>query len=208
MADLPQGEYFGVRVARQVRLTLPLNAVESVLRVSPRQICPIPGTSPDLAGVVGQGGALIWVFDLSRFLQMPTSEDEDPPSLGVVLRSVREQLGGGRQIRRVACLVSQLEGIFALPAQPLQPLPPQLDAPLRQVFWGMGSRPIAPEEPVDPTAETSESHQESNQESNQELASPQWVRAAVLNPEALFDYLYTESDQTLAPVRPRVIALT
>lgn len=201
MADLPQGEYFGVRVARQVRLTLPLTAVESVLRVAPRQVCPIPGTSPDLLGVVGQGGSLIWVFDLSRFLQMPTSEDEDPPSLGVVLRSVREQPGGGgRQIRRVACLVSQLEGIFALPAQPLHPLPPQLDAPLRQVFWGMGSRPIAPVEPEDPAADTPKPRQE--------LASPQWVRAAVLNPEALFDYLYAESDQTLAPLRPSPAALS
>ncbi len=192
MADLSAGEYFGVRVARQVRLTLPLGAVESVLRVPPRQICPIPGISPDLLGVVGQAGSLTWVFDLSRFLGMSPSEYEDPPSLGVVVRSERWSEAGSRQIRRLACLVTQLEGIFPLTTQPLQPLPAQLDAPLRQVFMGMGSRPIAPVEPEDLAEETPRS---------QDLAPSPWVRAAVLDPEALFKYLYAESDQTLAPVR-------
>ncbi|NJK62129.1 MAG: chemotaxis protein CheW [Synechococcaceae cyanobacterium SM2_3_1] len=140
---MPAQEYFGVRLAGSVRLAIPLETVESVLRINPQRICPIPGVPSSFVGVINQKGSLVWMFDLSQYLSMSASPLTTTPAslLATVLR-VSEPLGERERprLRRLACIVSELDGIYSLSGSQLHPLPQQLKPEIRRLFDGLVSR--------------------------------------------------------------------
>jgi twitching motility protein PilI len=137
---VPAQEYFGVRLAGSVRLAIPLETVESVLRINPQRICPIPGVPPAFLGVINQKGALVWVFDLSQYLSMTANPltTTSTSLLAAVLR-ISESVGERERPRlcRLACIVSELEGIYSLSTEHLHPLPQQLKPEIRRLFDGL-----------------------------------------------------------------------
>ncbi len=188
---MPAQEYFGVRLAGSVRLAIPLETVESVLRLNPQRVCPIPGVPPAFLGVINQKGALVWVFDLSQYLAMTANPLTTTPAslLAAVLR-VSEPTGERERprLRRLACIVSELEGIYSLSATQLHPLPQQLKPEIRRLFDGLVLRCSG----FDGVT--------SLESSPSGAPTPDRVRIALLNPPALFTLLQEEPHQHASAV--------
>lgn len=127
-------DYFKIRVSGQVRVALPLDAIDAALQIDRQLICPIPGVMPSLLGVINRQGVLTWVLDTSQFLELPslvssqrlnlpgqavkallltrhgqTSESQGSgPSSGAYVGA-----GPNRQRQTVACVVADLERVFS-----------------------------------------------------------------------------------------------
>ena len=134
-------EYFGVRVEGAVRIAVPVADVEAVLQLHQQEICPIPGVAPFLLGVVNQRGDLVWVLQLSEFLGLPCSSVVAGSVLTAILVTSQVKYtdsgGGPFPVRRIACVVAELEGILYLDAQQLRPLPSNLKSQIRTLFSGI-----------------------------------------------------------------------
>lgn len=122
-------DYFSVRVSGAVRAAMPVADVEGVLQLHQQEICPIPGVNPFLLGVVNKRGHLVWVLHLSKLLGLPNSR-----GLGTSLTTVlvgskvkhTDSSAAPHLVRRVACVVAELEGIISLSAEQLRPKPGNL----------------------------------------------------------------------------------
>lgn len=142
MAEENLKEYFKIRVSGGVRVALPLAHLEMAIGIDPQSICPIPGVAPGLLGVVDRRGILTWVLDLGHFLELgtiplkpgkklnaivvtpsPHPSDGDPPG---------ESLRNRQPKRAVACIVEELEGVFAPPK--IKPIRKRLKSRLRPIF--------------------------------------------------------------------------
>lgn len=136
-------EYFKIRVSGGVRVALPLAHLETAIGIDPQFICPIPGVAPGLLGVVDRQGILTWVLDLGHFLELGTM----PLKAGKKLKAIvvtsfphqsdrppeTESQGDRRQPKRaVACIVEELEGVFAPPK--IKPIRKRLKSRLRPIF--------------------------------------------------------------------------
>lgn len=60
--------YAGLQLSPKVQVVVPMAQVVEEIARSRRQICPIPGVSEAILGVVNTGGKLLWVIDLADFL--------------------------------------------------------------------------------------------------------------------------------------------
>ncbi|MDX2271405.1 MAG: chemotaxis protein CheW [Cyanobacteriota bacterium] len=175
-ANPSEQEYFGVRVAGLVRLALPLTDVQSVLRIGSQEICPIPGIPAHVLGVINQRGALVWVLDLSQFLELAQRPTPSGSSFLAVVLQMRGQAASEEHhhLYRVACLVSELEGIHRLDEQRFDPLPQELRPAWREIFRGLSLQTLSPASP------------KGSKKTAPPSALPPKVRVAVLHPPALF----------------------
>lgn len=165
-------EYFGVKIGEVARLAIPLTATETIVRVTLKDICPIPGVNPYLLGVVNQAGSLIWLFNLPAFLGVRLSPSIQTSLVVVIAEKSSSLEEPGKSVRRIGCIVADLEGIFLLDVSSLQPMPHQVNPSIRHVFKGLMIRQL------------------SSGYSPYEIgASTNPVRVAVLSPPALFEYL-------------------
>ncbi len=125
---VPQ-EYFAVRLGEQVRLALPVEWVQEVAQIPLAAICPLPGVPAALLGVVSRSGQLCWVLDVGAFLSLPgTTLSEHLPLTTVVV------IVGNR---RLAWVVTALEGIFTADHPQVRPLPQQLQPRYQELFQGL-----------------------------------------------------------------------
>lgn len=175
----PVYEYFGVRITGSVRIAVPLAHVESVLRIDPLRICPIPGVPPYFWGVVNQKGSLTWVFNFSHYLGLPQTPTLTGVSyLAAVITAQTDQQFKPERERKVACLVSDLEGIYTLDPRTLKPMPDQLKPHLRDLFVGLAIRSSKLE--GDPRVKQTQ------------IQTHQAIRVAVLDPILFFDLIHRE----------------
>jgi twitching motility protein PilI len=135
---MPQ-EYFKVKVSGSVQVALPLTHVETVLQLNPQLICPIPGVSPGLLGVVNRRGTLMWVVDLSHFLELEPLPIESRKHLTaiVVTQSSFNPTSTSGTPPTVACAIEKLEGVFTPQKVKVmrRPLKSRLRNLLRQVAY-------------------------------------------------------------------------
>ncbi|MEN9216576.1 MAG: chemotaxis protein CheW [Gloeomargarita sp. HHBFW_bins_162] len=124
-------EYFAVQVGDKVRLALPAAQVQAVAQITPQDVCPMPGVPGALVGVVNRLGQLYWVLDLGEFLGLTgLAAGEYRPFTTVVV-------GVGN--RRLALVVTALEGIFTPEHPQVLPLPQQLQRRYRELLSGLVS---------------------------------------------------------------------
>jgi len=145
-------DYFKIRIAKSVRLAVPLTYIETVVSVEPRSICPIPGVRGDFLGVVNRRGNLTWVLDLSRYLGLgyfPHHPGREVTAVVVANRSYAEGGDGGEPKRYLACAVEELEGAFAATRTKTiaKPMKPKLQKLFAKVAY-QGARGIAILEPT------------------------------------------------------------
>ncbi|USR93056.1 chemotaxis protein CheW [Phormidium yuhuli AB48] len=158
-------DYFKVRVSGEVRVALPLDAVDAALQLDRQLICPIPGVMPSLLGVINRQGVLTWVLDTRQFLDLPSGHSS--PGLNLPGQAVKALLltrelapkasltlpgdedeslmghdgppgrGANRQRQTIACVVADLERVFTASRsrQVRQRLKPRLQPLLSQVVY-------------------------------------------------------------------------
>lgn len=104
-------DYFCVQLHQSANVLFPLESTQEVISLTYGEVCPVPGVSSALIGVVNQRGKLLWVLELSDLLQLSetqyTRRSQDNLTL-LVLKSRKES---GQQ---VGCVVSALKGIISL----------------------------------------------------------------------------------------------
>lgn len=101
-------DYFCGQLSQSVKVLFPLESTEEVLSLTYGEICPVPGVSSALLGVVNQRGKLLWVLELSDLLQIapdPKSRRSQDNLTLLLLTDNKQQ---------VACVVSALKGIIPL----------------------------------------------------------------------------------------------
>lgn len=104
-------DYFCSQLRQSVNVLFPLINVEEVISLSYGEICPVPGVSSALLGVVNQRGKLLWVLELSDLLQIApdrkSRRSQDTLTLLVLsdVNNLEEQVG---------CVVSALKGIIPI----------------------------------------------------------------------------------------------
>ncbi len=130
---MPQ-EYFKVKVSGSVQVALPLAHVETVLQLNPQLICPIPGVSPGLLGVVNRRGTLTWVVDLSHFLELAPLTIEPGKNLTaiVIAQSSFNPTSISGNSTTIACAIETLEGVFT--PQKVKPIRRPLKSRLRDLL--------------------------------------------------------------------------
>lgn len=104
-------DYFCVQLRQSINALFPLESAEEVISLSSKEICPVPGVSSALLGVVNQRGKLLWVLELSDLLQIPLNikTTQAPDKLTLLVLSDNKKLE-----RQVGCVVSALKGIITL----------------------------------------------------------------------------------------------
>lgn len=124
-------DYFFVQLRQSVKVALPLSITKEVISLTYGEICPVPGVSPNLLGVVNQRGKLLWVLDLGDLLKIPPLPHTIRPqdSLTLLVLSDRSNLNGQTSDRQVGCVVSTLKGVVALDSAEFQ-LPTNISTPL------------------------------------------------------------------------------
>jgi chemotaxis signal transduction protein len=150
MAEKNLKEYFKIRVSGGVRVALPLAHLEMAIGIDPQSICPIPGVAPGLLGVVDRRGILTWVLDLGHFLELGTMSLKPGKKLSAIVvtsspHTNESEMSGSslsapagsslsalQPKRAVACIVEELEGVFAPPK--IKPIRKQLKSRLRPIF--------------------------------------------------------------------------
>ncbi len=127
-------DYFYVQLQESIQVALSVESITEVITLARAEICPIPGVSPALLGVVNQRGRLLWVLELSDlFLEYPVkrSRPQDRLTLVVISTNIAKtqcQLG---------CVVSALKGILPLDSAQFQPVPASSSASIRSYVSGI-----------------------------------------------------------------------
>ncbi|MDP2787624.1 MAG: chemotaxis protein CheW [Pseudomonadota bacterium] len=79
----PRGDLFlAVRLGAREHYGIPYRWLDEIVR--PRGLTPVPGTPPFVAGVMARRGQLLAVLDLTRLLQIETSEADEETRLVMV----------------------------------------------------------------------------------------------------------------------------
>ncbi len=118
-------EYFqialGVRKSKKdphkfISIIIPLLKVGEVLQIARGEICPIPGVSSELLGVINQRGRLLWILNLTELLHLhdPSTMIKPQQKLTIVV------LTSGT--KSIGCVVSKLQGTVILDNNNLQPI--------------------------------------------------------------------------------------
>ena len=132
-------DYFHVQLRQGMEVVLPLDSAVEVLTLNPKEICPIPGVSPALLGVVNQRGKLLWVLQLSDFLGLaksPKQRLQDNLILLVVTTESANSSAIGRECQ-LACVVSALKGIVTLNSIKIKPVSARLAPNLGSFLSGV-----------------------------------------------------------------------
>ena len=114
-------DYFFVQLRQSIKVVLPLNSVKEVISLSYGEVCPIPGVTPALLGVVNQRGKLLWVLDLSDLLKIPPSVENLRSQADLTLLVLKNLINE----RQVGCVVAALKGVVALDSTEFQALDTQ-----------------------------------------------------------------------------------
>jgi len=61
-------DYLGFQVKNSVRLVVPADWVVEAIALNCHEICPIPGVTDGILGVIDYQGQLVWVIDLGEYL--------------------------------------------------------------------------------------------------------------------------------------------
>ncbi len=109
-------DYFLVELRQSARVVLPLDRTAEVITRTPGEICPIPGASPTVLGVVNQRGRLLWVIELSDLLGLAPSPKslQSKSNLIVVLTAKSANSTAGQPEGQLGCVVSAIKGIVTL----------------------------------------------------------------------------------------------
>ena len=132
-------DYFHVQLRQGMEVVLPLDSAVEVIALNQKEICPIPGVSPALLGVVNQRGKLLWVLQLSDFLGLaksPKQRLQDNLILLVVTTESANSLAIGREYQ-LACVVSTLKGIVTLNSIKFKPVSARLAPNLGSFLSGV-----------------------------------------------------------------------
>lgn len=118
-------DYFLIQLPQSVKVALPLNTTKEVISLTYGEICPIPGVSPNLLGVVNQRGKLLWVLDFNNLLKILSPPDNIRPQDNLTLLVLNDDsnLTVPTSDRQVGCVVSTLKGVVSLDSAEFQPLP-------------------------------------------------------------------------------------
>ena len=132
-------DYFHVQLRQGMEVVLPLDSAVEVITLNQKEICPIPGVSPALLGVVNQRGKLLWVLQLSDFLGLaksPKQRLQDNLILLVVTTESANFSAIGRKCQ-LACVVSALKGIVTLNSIKIKPVSARLAPNLGSFLSGV-----------------------------------------------------------------------
>ncbi|PSB33788.1 chemotaxis protein CheW [Chlorogloea sp. CCALA 695] len=104
-------DYFCCQLRQSVKVLFPLESTEEVISLAYEEICPVPGVSASLIGVVNQRGKLLWVLELSDLLQIEPDKKNrrSPDTLTLLVLS-----GNHNSEQQVGCVISHLEGIISV----------------------------------------------------------------------------------------------
>lgn len=125
-------DYFHVQLRQAMEVVLPLDSAVEVMTLNQKEICPIPGVSPALLGVVNQRGKLLWVLQLSDFLGLAKSPKQVQLQDNLTLLVVTS----GREYQ-LACVVSALKGIVTLNSTKFKPVSARLAPTLGSFLSGV-----------------------------------------------------------------------
>lgn len=132
-------DYFHVQLRQGMEVVLPLDSAVEVITINQKEICPIPGVSPALLGVVNQRGKLLWVLQLSDFLGLaksPKQRLQDNLILLVVTTESANSSAIGRECQ-LAFVVSALKGIVTLNPIKIKPVSAKLAPNLGSFLSGV-----------------------------------------------------------------------
>lgn len=117
-------DYFLVQLHQSIEVALSLDSTKEVISIAYGDVCPIPGVSPALLGVVNQRGKLLWVFDLGDLVKISPSQKPLRPQDNLTLLVLNTPSKSNAQVqdRQVGCLVSALKGVVTLDSADFQPL--------------------------------------------------------------------------------------
>lgn len=103
-------DYFCCQLRQSVKVLFPLASTEEVISLTYEEICPVPGVSAALIGVVNQRGKLLWVLELSDLLQIKPDKKSrrSPDSLTLLV------LSNSHNLEQLGCVISNLEGIISI----------------------------------------------------------------------------------------------
>ncbi len=104
-------DYFCVQLHRSANVLFPLESTQEVISLTYGEVCPVPGVSSALIGVVNQRGKLLWVLELSDLLQLSETQYTRRSPDNLTLLVLRNCTKSGQQ---VGCVVSALKGIVSL----------------------------------------------------------------------------------------------
>lgn len=125
-------DYFYVQLRQSTKVILPLDSTKEVISITYAEVCPIPGVSSALLGVVNQRGKLLWVLDLSDLLKLPYSQKNIRPQENLTLLVLNDPNNlSGQHDRQIGCIVSSLKGVIALDSAEFQPLNSQISTSLK-----------------------------------------------------------------------------
>jgi len=125
-------DYFFVQLRQSVKVVLPLDSTKEVISLAYGEVCPIPGVSPALPGVVNQRGKLLWVLDLGDLFKLPPSQKtlKSQDNLTLLVLNTLSKLNA-QQERQVGCVVSALKGVITLESVDFKPLTNQISSSLQ-----------------------------------------------------------------------------
>lgn len=121
-------EYFHIQLQPNTEILIPLEHTVGALALSRERICPIPGISPAVLGVINQHGKLLWAVHLSDLLGINQSAKslKLKYNLTLVILTVNTDRTTVEQAeRQVGCVVSALKGIVLLNPKQFKPVPAQ-----------------------------------------------------------------------------------
>lgn len=104
-------DYFCVQLHQSANVLFPLESTQEVISLTYGEVCPVPGVSSALIGVVNQRGKLLWVLELSDLLQLSENQYNRRSQDNLTLLVLRSRTQSGQQ---VGCVVSALKGIISL----------------------------------------------------------------------------------------------
>jgi positive phototaxis protein PixI len=109
--------YLKFQLAPRVPAVFAARAVEEATVLPPSQVTAIPNMPPCMLGLVNRRNRVIWIANLVRLLGMPVP-DRPRQQYSMVIVKAGSSLG---------LMVDEIDGIIHLPADALQPPPPQVN---------------------------------------------------------------------------------
>lgn len=149
---IPLKDYFCIQLRQSARLALPIENVAEVFSLAYGDICPIPGVTTALLGVVNQNGQLIWILELADLLSELLGLAPSPidyrkwDSLTVVLLINSPTSQTGVTPQRLACVVSALKGVVQIDKTHIASIPENFSPAFSSFLGGVAKieeQPVA-----------------------------------------------------------------
>lgn len=134
-------DYFHLQLRQEVSLLIPMTHTVEVISQTRGEICPLPGVSPNLLGVVNQRGRLLWVLELSDLLGLAKSSNRSRPQDKLTILIITSNFSTtsilDEERPKVGCVVSRLQGIVSLNSESFEPLQDEFQITSRSLLEGM-----------------------------------------------------------------------